>query len=423
MYDIRIKGSQNFMGLEIPVVLGGFGADKKCISDTTIAEIHEVKVFHVRELIGNNIKRFTESVDYIDTKQRIGDDDTLELLLNIGYAKQSITQAKHIYLLSERGYAKLIKIMDTDLAWEIHDKLIDEYFELREEKQQHFDSFAKEEYSFLAEKIRVLEESGRRSEQFIESINQIVDVVAAQQKQVDKLIDAHLSWAQSANTYSASSQQYGYEGADEEMVSWKKEVNSLMDIIIKENPGIFRNGKRSGVYAKVYNAMRIEDGVNWKKLAHDFKDQNRLLYVPSTITVCYCDENLRNNFMKRLRKMAEEGFGEVSIKPMKPHQVENNTYTPEMYTRKQLDEVIQPLIDSLGGEGNRGAIKRRVYGQMERVYNVSWKSRETRFTHLNGFAPKSRGQMIQSNKSLMCKYKKAVRDLLLETEKGKTNEE
>lgn len=423
MYDIRIKGSQNFMGLEIPVVLGGFGEGKKCISDKTIAEIHSQPEREIRRRITDNITRFGENIDVIDLKKRVGESHTLELLLSLGYAKQSITQAKHIYLLSERGYAKLIKIMDTDLAWEIHDKLIDEYFELREEKQQHFDSFAKEEYSILVEKVKVLEESGRRSEQFIGAINQIVDVVAAQQKQVDKLIDAHLFQTQSANTYSASSQRCDYEGADEEMVSWKKEVNSLMDIIIENNPGTFRNGKRSGVYAKVYNAMRIEDGVNWKKLAHDFKDQNRLLYVPSTITVCYCDENLRNNFMRRLRKMAEEGFGEASIKPMKPHQVENNTYIPEMYTRKQLDEVIQPLIDSLGGEGNRGAIKRRVYGQMERVYNVSWKSRETRFTNLNGFAPKSRGQMIQSNKSLMCKYKKAVRDLLLETEKGKTNEE
>ena len=53
-------------------------------------------------------------------------------LTSLGYVKQSTTQAKNIYLLSERGYAKLVKIMDTDLAWEIHDKLIDEYFTMRE---------------------------------------------------------------------------------------------------------------------------------------------------------------------------------------------------------------------------------------------------------------------------------------------------
>lgn len=57
----------------------------------------------------------------------------LELLASLGYAKQSITQAEHIYILSERGYAKLIKIMDSDTAWEVHDRLMDEYFSMREE--------------------------------------------------------------------------------------------------------------------------------------------------------------------------------------------------------------------------------------------------------------------------------------------------
>lgn len=136
MNEIRVAGRQNFMGLDIPVVLGGFGEGKKCISDKTIAEIHGMNTFDVRRRITDNIKRFTEGTDYIDFAGRMRETQTLELLLVLGYAKQSITQAEHIYILSERGYAKLIKIMDTDLAWKIHDKLIDEYFALREEREQ-----------------------------------------------------------------------------------------------------------------------------------------------------------------------------------------------------------------------------------------------------------------------------------------------
>lgn len=41
-------------------------------------------------------------------------------------------RTKNAYLLSERGYAKLIKIIDSDKAWEVHDQLIDEYFTMRE---------------------------------------------------------------------------------------------------------------------------------------------------------------------------------------------------------------------------------------------------------------------------------------------------
>lgn len=132
MSNLKVTGKQEFMGLDIPIVLGGFGEGKKCVSDKTIAEVHSQPTYEIRRRIGDNFKRFVDNIDFIDMKQRMGESQTLDLLLDLGYAKQSITQAEHIYILSERGYAKLIKIMDTDLAWDIHDKLIDEYFELRE---------------------------------------------------------------------------------------------------------------------------------------------------------------------------------------------------------------------------------------------------------------------------------------------------
>lgn len=128
--QIKTSGRQMFMGVEIPIVEGGFGDGCKCITDKTVSEIHEIKVIHVRGLINKNINRFKEGIDYIDLK-RIDQTDTLDLT-TLGYAKQSITQAKSIYLLSERGYSKVIKIMDTDKAWEVHDHLIDEYFSMRE---------------------------------------------------------------------------------------------------------------------------------------------------------------------------------------------------------------------------------------------------------------------------------------------------
>lgn len=134
MNELTIRGTQPFMGKEIPVVLGGFGRDKKCISDKTIAEIHGMEVKHVRELINRNISRFHKEVDYVDAKVVVQND--YNLLFDMGYSQMQISKAEHIYILSERGYAKLIKIMDTDLAWEIHDKLIDEYFELRDGGKQ-----------------------------------------------------------------------------------------------------------------------------------------------------------------------------------------------------------------------------------------------------------------------------------------------
>ena len=135
MNSLTVNGKQNFMGKEIPIILGGFGEGKKCICDKTIAEIHNQPVSEIRRRINDNISRFKENVDIIDLKKGMGESHTSDFILGLGYTKSAITQAEHIYLLSERGYSKLIKIMDTDLAWEIHDNIMDEYFQLREKKQ------------------------------------------------------------------------------------------------------------------------------------------------------------------------------------------------------------------------------------------------------------------------------------------------
>lgn len=167
MEQIMICGRQKFMGGEIPIVAGGFGAGKKCVSDKTIAEIHDTAEREIRRRITENIRRFKENIDFIDLKQRVGESHTLDLLQDLGYAKQSITQAEHIYLLSERGYAKLIKIMDTDLAWEIHDKLMGEYFELRDREdvslaQKAFGTpflLCLQGVKFVADDLRIAESS------------------------------------------------------------------------------------------------------------------------------------------------------------------------------------------------------------------------------------------------------------------------
>ncbi|EIS9524025.1 phage antirepressor KilAC domain-containing protein [Clostridioides difficile] len=132
MNNLNIKGRQKFMDLEIPVIEGGFGEDKKCMTDKTIAEMHNMETKNVRARINSNIARFKKEVDYIDLKVAYEVSDNLQILKALGYSNMQISKADNIYLLSERGYSKLIKIMDTDLAWEIHDKIMDEYFNMRE---------------------------------------------------------------------------------------------------------------------------------------------------------------------------------------------------------------------------------------------------------------------------------------------------
>lgn len=126
MNELKISGTQNFMGINIPVIEGGFGENCKAITTKTISEIHGVEIKRINELINNNIKRFKENIDIIDI---LCFECFKDVMNDLGLKGSNRT--KNVYILSERGYAKLIKIMDSDIAWEIHDKLIDEYFTMR----------------------------------------------------------------------------------------------------------------------------------------------------------------------------------------------------------------------------------------------------------------------------------------------------
>ena len=60
MKELIIKGIQEFMGKEIPVIEGGFGEGQKVVLAKTIAEIHGVELKEINKLINNNIDEFVK---------------------------------------------------------------------------------------------------------------------------------------------------------------------------------------------------------------------------------------------------------------------------------------------------------------------------------------------------------------------------
>lgn len=131
--ELKVTGSKEFMGIQIPVIEGGFGESKRIALETHISQIHNMETREVRKSILRLIEknRLKENVDYIDLLKGGKEFTTLDLT-QFGYAKASITQAKNIFILSERGYTKLIKAMDDDASWEVMDQFIDEYFTMRQ---------------------------------------------------------------------------------------------------------------------------------------------------------------------------------------------------------------------------------------------------------------------------------------------------
>jgi hypothetical protein len=139
MSEIKINGLVTVGDMKFHEIEGGFGKDKKSMLVKEIADIHGKELYHVNELINNNRKRFVDGEDLIDLLG-IGLNDTE--IMAFGFTQQAINSYRGlkasgktagIYVLSERGYFKLLKLLEDELAWEKYGELLDGYFHMRKE--------------------------------------------------------------------------------------------------------------------------------------------------------------------------------------------------------------------------------------------------------------------------------------------------
>ena len=128
--ELKVNGTQKFMGIDIPVIEGGFGENQKVILAKTIAEIHNQPLKKINQLINDNIDEFEFGVDILDLKS--GYLESTEFLEDI-MSKQSIANSSYIYLLSEQGYMLLVGFMKTEKSKDIRKNLRREYFSMRHE--------------------------------------------------------------------------------------------------------------------------------------------------------------------------------------------------------------------------------------------------------------------------------------------------
>ena len=125
---IKINGTKEVNGMKFHEIEGGFGKNKKSMLAKDIAIIHGRELRKINELINNNRNRFKDHIDIIDFLSNS------ELIRDFAEKNGLIgsNRTKNVYLLSERGYSKLLKIMQDDLAWEKYDELVDNYFNMRQ---------------------------------------------------------------------------------------------------------------------------------------------------------------------------------------------------------------------------------------------------------------------------------------------------
>lgn len=66
--ELTVVGTQKFMGIDIPIIEGGFGEKCRIVSAYTISEIHSSPLKEINQSINRLIKRnrLIENIDYIN---------------------------------------------------------------------------------------------------------------------------------------------------------------------------------------------------------------------------------------------------------------------------------------------------------------------------------------------------------------------
>ncbi len=132
MYSLIVKGNQTLVGHEIPIIEGGFGKQQRIIMAKTIAEIHNTKTADINRLINNNLNNLAINVDFLNIIDLLVSNKQLRDQIGIRPLEISST-TKAFYILSERGYMKLVAAMSNtnDTKWDVMKTFIDKYFKMR----------------------------------------------------------------------------------------------------------------------------------------------------------------------------------------------------------------------------------------------------------------------------------------------------
>ena len=164
--ELKLLGESMVNGKEIKTIEGGFGEGQKCITVQDIASQHEVETKDINRLINRNKEKFTND-ELLDLLEDEGSKVTASHLNLITGRAQ-----KYCYILSQRGYIKLVSMManDNSKKWEVMNYLINDYFNMKTIIKQAQDSYLIEDPIKRAE--RWIEE--QKEKQRIEEENKIL---------------------------------------------------------------------------------------------------------------------------------------------------------------------------------------------------------------------------------------------------------
>lgn len=168
MNDLKVIGKEHIGEIEFTGIEGGFGKNKKAMLVKDIAQIHNQPLGEINRRINDNRNRFKDNIDIIDLKSVMGLSHN-----EFGFTQNAWNRLGNAYLLSERGYAKLLKILDDDKAWDIYDELVDNYFNMRKTIKNDVSMF--DELSPDLQMFKKIFDNAARNELELKRVDQKLD--------------------------------------------------------------------------------------------------------------------------------------------------------------------------------------------------------------------------------------------------------
>ncbi|MDK0797129.1 ORF6N domain-containing protein [Clostridium perfringens] len=292
MNNLILKEKQEFMGIQIPVIEGGFGEGQKVMLAKTVAEIHELELRIVNELINNNLDEFEIGIDILDLKNSIVSNDSL---LEFGFTKQAIANSKNIYLLSEQGYMALVGLMRTDKAKEIRRRLRREYFAMRSEiKGNSFDiSELSPELQMFNKMLQAVAKSELEQKKIKQQLNEV---------------NHHALEAKEEASKSREEVQAIREVVTLDTNSWRKDTATIINRIATKLGGF---GHIQPIREEIYNLLDNTYGVKLQSRLLNKQKKMALEGVPkykidkvNKLDVISDDKKLINGYVNIVGKMA-----------------------------------------------------------------------------------------------------------------------
>ena len=160
----------------------------RVLTTQQIAEAYETDTRIISNNFNRNKERYTEGKHFV----RLEGDEKREFI-NHHQFDDGFKNAKVLYLWTEKGAFLHAKSLNTDKAWEVYDRLVDEYFEKDSRKPMT-----------IAEQIQLLALGNQNHEERIEKLENTMTIDYGQQKRIGDLVSnvviAHLGGKES-NAY------------------------------------------------------------------------------------------------------------------------------------------------------------------------------------------------------------------------------